>query len=93
MIFAVLLSLSYAFNQGSQAPIEIENFDDPICDKHSECHLCDFEELRTFDVCTSSGYYQTIYCTMKSLVSDSTQDISYIASCFPSKAPILTSFY
>ncbi|CAG9322481.1 unnamed protein product [Blepharisma stoltei] len=93
MIFYLfILPFVSSLNQGSQVPLDIENFSDPICDKHSECISCSFEELRTFDVCAYSGYYQTVFCTMRNTLANSTQEISYVSSCFPAKASILSSF-
>jgi len=91
MLILALFGITTALNQNLQTSINSEDFSEPVCEVVSRCAKCTFKEMREVEVCSSSGHYQTVVCTMKDRKTDISQEFSYSEGC-SGDSELLTSF-
>lgn len=75
LIIVALIVLSSAINTGTQDHLVASNQTEPICTSSGECVACTFDQLRTIDSCSLSGYTTTTTCVFEA------EPIVYLSAC------------
>mmetsp|Transcript_19719 Transcript_19719/g.36335 ORF Transcript_19719/g.36335 Transcript_19719/m.36335 type:complete len:121 (-) Transcript_19719:5548-5910(-) len=71
----LLLPLAAAIYTGTQDHLVASNQTEPICNSSGECVACSFDQLRTIESCSLSGYTTTTTCIFES------EPIVYLSAC------------
>jgi hypothetical protein len=74
-----------------QAPMDLETFGEPVCERSGKCEECLFVEIRQIDGCYATGYAQQTNCVMVSNFNN-TQELAYKAPCTAENGAYFTDF-